>query len=169
MAKTLFETERVLVLETDGWQYVERQAAKEAVAVIATTSDGRVILTEQFRKPVNARVIDYPAGLVGDEDDKGPEETAKKELEEETGYSCASVELLARGPSSPGITSEIVSFYRARDVLRTASGGGVDGEDIKVHLVALHQLDDWLREREREGAMLDLKLWGGLYHLESGR
>src|SRR5687767_14654134 len=126
--KVVFEGDKLLVIERDGWQFVERKKGKEAVAVIAETDEGRVILTEQFRRPVNARVIDWPAGIVGDEDPSiSVEETAKKELEEETGYVCDSVEHLARGPSSPGITSEIVSLYRARGVRRKGEGGGVGG------------------------------------------
>ena len=155
--KTLFEGKHVLVLERDDWQYVERKRGKEAVAVLAETEDGRVILTEQFRKPLNARVIDFPAGLVGDEGTSDPEETARKELEEETGYTCDSVELLVRGPSSPGITSEIVSLYRAHGVRRQGEGGGVGEEDITVHAIPRNELRDWLRQKEREGVLVDLK------------
>lgn len=155
--KTLFEGKHVLVLESDDWQYVERKRGKEAVAVLAETEDGRVILTEQFRKPLNARVIDFPAGLVGDEGTSDPEETARKELEEETGYTCDSVELLVRGPSSPGITSEIVSLYRAHGVRKQGKGGGVGDEDITVHAIPRSELRDWLRQKEREGVLIDLK------------
>ncbi|HEX8170205.1 MAG TPA: NUDIX hydrolase [Thermoanaerobaculia bacterium] len=164
--KTVFEGDRVLVLERDDWQYVERKKGKQAVAVIAETEDGKVILTEQFRRPVNARVIDWPAGLVADEEaSESPEETAKKELEEETGYTCERVELLAKGPSSPGITSELVSLYLARGVRRIGRGGGVEGESITVHAVARGELRRWLESKRSEGAMLDLKLWSGLYFL----
>src|SRR5712691_6897570 len=105
--RTICEGKHLLLLDNDDWEYVERKKGKEAVAIVAVTDDDRVILTEQFRKPVNARVIDWPAGLVGDEDENStPEETARKELIEEAGYDCESVELVARGPSSPGITSE---------------------------------------------------------------
>lgn len=166
MAKTIFEGKHVNVLERDGWEFVERKSTREAVAVIAMTSEGEVILTEQYRRPVDMRVIDWPAGLVGDE--KGhddPAETAKKELEEETGYRCARVERLAHGPSSPGIVSELVAFYRAYEVEKMGEGGGVGGEDIRVHLVPRARIEAWLREREREGMAIDLKLWGGLYFL----
>ena len=166
MPKPVYEADHLLVLESDGWQYAERKSAKEAVAVLAVADDG-VILVEQFRAPLGKRVIDFPAGLVGDEDDLGPDATAKKELEEESGYSCERVERLARGPSSPGITSEIVSFYRAPGISKAGAGGGVGGEDIKVHVVPLEDLEEWLRAREREGLLLDLKLWGGLYFLRS--
>ena len=163
----VFEGGHLLMLARDGWEYAERKSAREAVAVLAMTADGEVILTDQYRRPVDRRVIDYPAGLVGDEDGlNDPEGTARKELEEETGYTCRSVELLARGPSSPGITSEVVSFYRAKDVEKKSKGGGVGGEDITVHTVPLVELRDWLTARQEEGALIDLKIWGGLYFLK---
>ncbi|HYR29136.1 MAG TPA: NUDIX hydrolase, partial [Thermoanaerobaculia bacterium] len=164
--KIVFEGDKVLVIERDHWQYVERKKGKQAVAVIAETDDGKVILTEQFRRPVNARVIDWPAGLVGDEDpDTNPAETAMKELEEETGYVCESVEQLAKGPSSPGITSEIVSLYRARGVRKKGEGGGVGGEDITVHAIPRGELRSWLA---KQSALIDLKIWAGLYFLADG-
>ncbi|HET8773428.1 MAG TPA: NUDIX hydrolase [Thermoanaerobaculia bacterium] len=160
--KTVFEGDHVYVLERDHWQYVERKKGKEAAAVLAETEDGGVILTEQFRRPLNARVIDFPAGLIGDEDPAldGPA-TAKKELKEEAGYTCDSVELLARGPSSPGITSEIVSLYRAHGVRKTGKGGGVGGEEITVHVVPRARLRSFLREKQEQGVLTDLKvaLW----------
>lgn len=161
--KTVYEGKHVRVCESDGWEFVERRKAKQAVAVLATTEAGELILTEQFRRAVDARVIDFPAGLVGDEGSHDPEETAKRELEEETGFTCESVERLAGGPTSPGITSEIVTFYRARGVRRHGEGGGVDGEKITVHIVPRGDVDEWLATREREGVLLDLKVWGGLY------
>lgn len=158
--KTIFEGDHLFVRERDGWQYVERKSATEAVAVLAETDDGALVLTEQYRKPLGKRVIDFPAGLVGDEEGgtSNPAKTARKELEEETGYTCDSVELLARGPSSPGITSEIVSLYRARGVRKHGEGGGVGGEDITVHVIPRGELREWLRTKEREGVLVDLKL-----------
>ena len=167
MTQTLFKGQKVLLLDRDGWEYVERKKATEAVAVIALTENDEVILTEQQRKPVDARVIDWPAGLVGDEGENDPVKTAKKELEEETGFVCERVERLARGPSSPGITSEIVSLYRAYGVRRIGKGGGVGNEKITVHLVPLANAEKWLREREGEGILIDLKIWSGLHFLKT--
>jgi len=163
--RTIYESSHLLLLEDDDWQFVERKKGKSAVAVIAVTEDGDVILTEQYRRPVQARVIDWPAGLVGDEGNHDPEETAKRELAEETGHTCESVELLASGPTSPGITSEIVSLYRARGVRKIGAGGGVGDEDIMVHLVARGEIESWLKAKASEGMRIDQKLWGGLYFL----
>ena len=167
-AKTVFEGKHLLVLDREGWEFVERRKGKSAVAIVAVTEDGRIILTEQRRRPVDQRVIDWPAGLVGDDEGSDdPAETARRELEEETGFSCGEVELLAGGPTSAGITSETVAFYRARDVRKTGEGGGVGSEDITVHLVPLGEAEAWLRKKSKEGLLVDIKLWTGLYFLKS--
>ena len=76
-AKKVFEGKKVLVLEHDGWEFVERIKGKSAVAILAVTDDDRILFVEQFRPPVNARGIDFPAGLVGDKDgNDDPAETA---------------------------------------------------------------------------------------------
>jgi ADP-ribose pyrophosphatase len=162
--RELHATDRLLLLERDGWEFVERKKGKAAVAIIAVTDANELVLTEQARKPVDARVIDLPAGLIGDEDPHaGATETAKKELHEETGFTCERIELLTTGPSSPGITSERVVLARAHGLTRNGAGGGVEGEKITVHVVPLEGIAEWLRSREREGILVDLKVWSGLY------
>jgi len=168
-AKQLFEGKHVLVLERDGWQFVERKKGKSAVVILAITDDDRVIFVEQFRRPVNARVIDFPAGLVGDEDGHDdPAETAKRELLEETGYSCSRVERLTSGPTSPGITSETVALYAASGLEQRGAGGGVGGEDIAVHRIPRNAVADWLKRKNGEGVLIDVKVWAGLWWLSKG-
>jgi ADP-ribose pyrophosphatase len=169
MSRRIYEGKHIYVLEHHGWEYVERKKATEAVAIVAVTADDRLILTEQYRRPVDARVIDFPAGLVGDEvgGASDPAETARKELEEETGYTCASGELLAKGPTSPGITSELVSFYRALGVERCGEGGGIGSEAIEVHAVPRSEIRRWLKQKEEDGVLIDLKVWSGLYFVEA--
>jgi ADP-ribose pyrophosphatase len=163
---TIFEGKRLLVLERDDWQFVERKKGKSAVVILALTDDDRVIFVEQFRRPVNARVIEFPAGLVSDEDESDdPAATARRELEEETGYGCANVERLTSGPTSPGITSETVSFYRATGLQQSGEGGGVGSEDIAIHRVPRNAVVDWLKRKNGEGIQIDVKVWAGLWWL----
>jgi ADP-ribose pyrophosphatase len=164
--KKVFEGKHLLVLERDGWQYVERQKGKTAVIVLAVTDDDRVVFVEQYRRPLDARVIEFPAGLVGDEEGHDdPEITAKLELEEETGYACKTVERLTNGPTSAGITSELVTFFRASGLEERGKGGGVSGEDITVHRVPRNTVIDWLNRKNEEGILIDAKVWAGLWFL----
>jgi ADP-ribose pyrophosphatase len=165
-AKQVFEGKKLLVLQRDDWEFAERKKGKSAVVILAVTDDDRVVFVEQFRRPVNARVIDFPAGLVGDEEGHDdPAETAKRELEEETGYACQSVERLTSGPTSPGITSETVAFYAASGLEQRCAGGGVGGEEIDVHRVPRDAVSDWLKRKNGEGVLIDVKVWAGLWWL----
>ena len=164
--RVLFESKRLRVIDREDWEFVERVKAKEAVAVVAVTADGKIVLTEQERKPMQRRVLDLPAGLIGDDqENESPESSGRRELEEETGYTCDSLEHLATGPSSPGITSELVHLYRARGVRHVGEGGGVEGEDIRVHAVPLAELRDWLGRKQHDGLLVDLKVWSALHFL----
>ncbi len=156
------------LVEVDGWEFVERVKATGVVAIVAVTPDGELILTEQFRRSVNGRVIDLPAGLAGD----GPESeelvtAAQRELIEETGYDARRFTLLAHAPTSPGLTTEVVSFFRAAGLKKVGAGGGIEGEDIVIHKVKLTRADAWLRRQARSGKHIDCKVFAGLHFAQA--
>ena len=73
----------------NGWEFVERTNAREIVAVIAVTPEKELVLVEQYRPPVESRVIELPAGLVGDvEGDDSVEEAGGRELFGRDRLSC---------------------------------------------------------------------------------
>lgn len=148
------------------WEYAERFGIGGIVAIAALTPEGRIVLVEQYRIPVGARVVELPAGLAGDTPEHAgePLETAaRRELLEETGWAAGSLERLGEGPPSAGLTSERIAFFRARDLRREGAGGGDSSEDIEVHEVSLEGIDAWLAERERQGRLVDPKVYTGLY------
>jgi ADP-ribose pyrophosphatase len=124
------------------------------------------VLVEQQRVPVGGAVIELPAGLVGDEPGQGGEELeagAGRELLEETGYRAGRIELIARCATSPGVTSEIVSFFLATELEKVGPGGGTGDEQILVHEVPLRDLRGWLRAREAQGILISATLATGLF------
>jgi ADP-ribose pyrophosphatase len=158
------------LVEQDGWEFVRRRNAPAVVGIVAVTPDARLLLVEQPRLPVGAAVVELPAGLVGDEQaDEDPLVAAGRELEEETGWRAAKLRLLARGPSSAGLTSEVVTLVRAEQLSRVAAGGGVAGERITVHAVPLAEVAQWLAARARDGALIDHKVQAGLWWLAQER
>ncbi len=115
---------------------------------------------------MNHRVIEIPAGLAGDiesEEDETLAEAAKRELLEETGYQAQRMEYLTEGPPSAGLSTEIVTFFRAHDMKKISNGGGDGSEDILVHLVPLTGLDAWIAAKRKEGCLVDYKVYAALY------
>ena len=165
---THFHGRYLNLLERDGWEFASRSNASGVVVLVAVTSDEEIILVEQYRKPVEALVIELPAGLVGDHAD--PDEpvllAAARELEEETGYAATHLEVLMTCPSSAGMSDEMISFVLAKGLTRVGPGGGDDSEDIEVHIVPLKDVDAWLTRQQSTGKLMDPKIYAGLYWLE---
>ena len=150
---------KFLDMKQDGtWEYVVRARDMHAAAIVAI-EDGHVVLVEQPRVSLGRRCLELPAGLVGDEDaDEGVLAAAARELEEETGYRAARLESLGDYVSSPGMTSEGFTLIRATGLTGVGPGGGVDGEDIAVHRVALADVPDFVAGKRAEGVAIDVKL-----------
>ena len=166
----VYEGRFVRFLIKNGWEYVERANCSGAVLIIAMTNDGALLLTEQFRIPVGRPVIEFPAGLVGDPDSPEGEDrdaAALRELLEETGYEASKVTLLAAGPTSAGLSAEVITLVQAVGVRKRTAGGGEGSEAITVHEVPIGQVESWLHEAERQGKLVDPKIYAGLYFLQS--
>jgi ADP-ribose pyrophosphatase len=151
------------------WEYVRRHTSDGAVAVIATTDDDEVVLIEQMRVPMGATCLELPAGLVGDTAaDKGEAMmvAAQRELHEETGFNAETIEHLYPIATSPGLSNEIIDLFRATGLTREHDGGGVGHEEIKVHLIKIDALDDWLAARRNEGLIIDVKVYFALAYLQ---
>ena len=151
---TRWEGKYLRMVTGDGWEYVERCGGMTAVVIVAM-HDGKFVLVEQARVPLGKRCIELPAGLVGDEDDLGIEETALKELEEETGFVAERVERLGDFYSSPGMVAEGYTLVRAHGV---RPGGTKIEDDIDVHLVAPGEVAGFIAAKRAEGLAIDTKL-----------
>lgn len=161
--KVLCEGRHMRFLERNGWEYVEHRNAPEAAMIVALTAPGELVLAEEFRPPMNAPVVSLPAGLVGDEGPEDASDAARRELAEETGYEGAAFEMLGKGPGSPGQSSEMVTFFLARNVERRREQAPHDRGKITVHVVPVRKLRAWARDREAEGKVIDPRIWAGLY------
>ena len=151
--------------EYDHWEYTYRTNASGCVVLVPLTDAGELVLVEQYRIPVRSRVLELPAGLVGDTDD--PDESlqtaAQRELIEETGYHADILDELLTCPSTPGMTDEVVTIFFASGLSRVGPGGGNDDEDITVHNVPLESAPQWLDAKLQEGIMIDPKIYAGLF------
>lgn len=165
MAKTLYKGRYLTLLDEEGWEYVHRHSSF-GIAVIVAVHEGKLLLVEEYRRPVGAQVIALPAGLVdrkSDDRQKDLEYTAHKELLEETGYSAGSMRFLVSGVVSPGQSSETLSIFRAEGLVRKYEKPPGDGDEkITLHEVPLDGIFSWLEDRQKAGVLIDLKVYLGL-------
>ena len=159
---------KYLELCRDGnWEYVRRVNARGAAFMLAVTEAQELVLVEQYRVPLQRRCIELPAGIVGDDPahpGENAESAALRELEEETGFRGGRIEHLLSGPSSPGMSAEILHLFRVSDLARVGPGGGADdGEDITVHLVPLDEVHAWLQNRAVAGLAIEPRIYAGLW------
>lgn len=167
--ETLWTGRHLSFVSKGHWEYVTRTKVSGVVGIVALTKDRRIILVEQYRRPVEASVIEIPAGLAGDiegAEDEPLVEAAKRELLEETGYRADKWTLLTEGCTSPGLTDESITVFLAEELEKIESGGGDASESIEVHEVPLADLAPWLAAKQQSGALIDLKLYAALYFAE---
>lgn len=162
---TLYESRWLGLYRIGNWDFVRRPNSDACVGILAITDSRDIVLVEQFRIPVGKRVIEIPAGLVGDELEHRGEslaDTASRELMEETGYRAASVKLLLSSPTSAGMTPEVTHLFLATGLSRETEGGGISGEDITVHQVPLVGLREFLAGKISNGLAVDFKIYAAL-------
>ena len=153
---------RFITAKTKGkWEYVTRSRGIRAAVILAIDEEDHVLLVEQFRVPLGKPCLELPAGLIGDHDHSAGEDAtlaAARELEEETGYRPARVEVVGEFYSSPGMVSESFTLLTAHELTRVSDGGGVDGEDITVHRVPLAGLEQFIADARQRGLGIDVRL-----------
>lgn len=119
-----------------------------AVVVVAVDEADRVLCLRQYRHPARHRFVELPAGLL-DGEDEDPLDVARRELREEAGLDAAEWTHLLSAYSSPGISSELLHYYLARDLTEVGRGDFElrhEEADMEVFWAAYADLLDAARE-----------------------
>ncbi|UCG83536.1 MAG: NUDIX hydrolase [Dehalococcoidia bacterium] len=133
-------------------EIVEHRACS---AIVALDSENNVLLVKQYRKPVERELLEIPAGGVDSGED--PIGAARRELEEETGFSAESWDQLSVFYSSPGFCNEEIYVYLARGLSPTKREAD-DDENIELIRVPLNKIPNLIES----GDIYDAKSIAGL-------
>jgi 8-oxo-dGTP pyrophosphatase MutT (NUDIX family) len=146
-----------------GWEAVERVNCNGIVVIIPVTKEQDLLLIRQFRPVLNSYVIEFPAGL----NDKGESllDAARRELIEETGYTSETFELMAEGPVSSGLSTEILTVFLAREALPASPAlrgkyPVEETESIELVRTPLTSAYETIAEYRGKGDAVDLKIYG---------
>ncbi len=126
-----------------------------AVCIVARPGVDDVILIRQYRHSTGGELLEIPAGGLDPGED--PLEAARRELEEETGYSASNIVLRGSFWTTPGFTTEYMWLYEATGLTKTHTNPDED-EVIEVDFV---KIADAL-EMARDGRIQDAKTILGL-------
>lgn len=129
---------------------------RECVAIVAVDADDKVLLVNQFRKPLEKKLLEIPAG--GIDDGENPVAAVRREMQEETGYLPQKVERLGGFYSAPGFCTEYLYLYLATD-LTPNQLHAEDTEDIKLVRVPIDQIQGLIAS----GSICDAKSIAGLF------
>ena len=133
-----------------------------AVAIVAILDDGRVLLERQYRYPIAKACIEIPAGKLEIGEDHLL--CAKRELEEETGYTAKKWSYIRRIHPVISYSTELIDIYLAEDLVPGKSHLD-DEEFLDVFAAPLEQLIRWIED----GEITDVKTTISAYWLERYR
>ena len=153
---------RLISVVRERWGDSDREIVVHpgSVAVVAVDVEGYVTLVRQLREPARARLLELPAGVV--EDGEAPLETARRELEEETGLRRGHWRELGRFWTSPGFLRESMHLFLAEELER-GDAAPMPDEDVELVRWPLDSVADRLAEIE------DAKTLAGLLLLVRSR
>ena len=100
-----------------------------AAAAVVIKDDGKLVMVKQYRKPMEAVILEIPAGKL--EKGETPEEAIRREIEEETGYKAKKIELLTKMNPAAAYTTEIITIFIASELTKGKTNFDFD-EGIEI-------------------------------------
>lgn len=132
---------RTLEVELPNGRHTGRDVIRHpgASAVVALTETGKIVLVRQYRTAIDRVTVEIPAGKLDPGED--PEDCARRELLEETGFKAGRINLLTTIAPAVGYSDELIHIYMATG-LTFVGASPDDDEFVNVDLVPLHELID---------------------------
>jgi ADP-ribose pyrophosphatase len=129
--------------------------------VIPIRDDGKIILVEQFRYPLQKTLMELPAGKLDNGED--PLICAKRELEEETGYKAKEIKKLGEIYTAPGYCTEILHIYSAIGLTPGIHNREEGEQGMEIYGFTIEEIMKMIRL----GKINDAKTIAGIFYLKN--
>ena len=138
-----------------------------AAAVMAITEDKDVVMVKQYRHPVGESMLELPGGFI--EAGEDPELAIRRELLEETGYSCKNIHLLGKTALNPGVLNNYTFMFLALGAVKTAPQQLDANEEIEIILKPIDELRQMLMNNEIKQSLHALCMFYGFEYLTANK
>ena len=153
---TLWGTDFLVNDKIRTWEWLEKFNISY---VLPITKEGKIVLVKQFRIPINTYIMETPAGII--DGTQNPEEVARHELIEETGYIPEKLDALPVCPISSALTNGLAYGFIARGLFKKKSLQLEDAEDIEVIELSKKEILDVLKDGNMD-TYVDPKILGAI-------
>lgn len=158
-------TVRVDQIRLDNGDIKKREVVVHDPAIVIVPyfeREDKYLMIEQFRDAVRQSLWEFPAGLV--KGNETPEQTAQRELQEETGYMAKKLEIVGEYYTSPGFTNELHHLCLARDLVQKYSELQDTNEISRAFMVPRKMLFEKITRGEiRDGKTILAYYWTQSY------
>lgn len=137
--------DRLQVGSNPSYDYYSLVTYPFAVAILATTPDGSLVLTQEYRHPTAQILLGCPGGFVDLNED--PIESAKRELMEETGFQAQSFQVIGSAFPYAGISSQKTIYIQAQEAVLIEEQKLESSEIIRPLLIKLKDILQAISQR----------------------
>ncbi len=155
---------RVFDLRVDDIRYDSGNTGIREVAlhhggsvVVPVTSEGKIVMVNQYRYPIDGFLLELPAGKLFVNED--PLVCAVRELQEETGYHANKITKLSAITTTPGFCTEILHIYLAEEL----TAGSHSREEGEFGMEQFEFFLDEIEEKIITGRIIDAKTLSGIF------
>lgn len=143
------------------YEYYTVKTYPKAVSILAKTSDGDYLITEEYRHPIGRYIWGCPGGFLEHEED--PLVGAQRELLEETGYTAEHLNVIGTSYPLPGLLAQQIFFVLASNVKKVADPDLEESEMLSVRLESKETIEKMMRQGTAlDGTFLSALLFEGL-------
>ncbi|MDD5178387.1 MAG: NUDIX hydrolase [Candidatus Nanoarchaeia archaeon] len=128
----------------------------DGVCVLPFISEEELVLVKHYRHAIRKIILEAVTGVI--DKDETPEDAAKRELKEETGYKAEKVELLSVLTPYPSLSDHKMYFFRAKDLVKGKSNKEIT-EEIRTVKINYNKLLEEIRENKYESMVLHTALF----------
>jgi ADP-ribose pyrophosphatase len=130
--------------------YNKIKIPRDCATIIPVFPSGSILMIESYRRGVDAVILELPGGLINNKEQ--PYEAAIKELQEETGYICKTLEAKGWYYVWPSKANQKNYVFLAKQLEKVSGQRLEDTESAKIHIVSKEEIMRKLRNREIRSA-----------------